>query len=355
MQEKLVLVINPGSSSTKVALYKDGNEVSTKTLYHNEDVVKMPTVEQLKPRMEMVREFLAEQGVSPRNLACVIGRGGPFKPLEGGTYEVDEALINDIMNGRVSADHISNLGSLMANEIAKEGGVKAYFADPVSVDEFIEEARLSGIPEIPRKSLLHALNIRAVTKRYCEEKKIAFEKLNAVIIHLGSGISVAAIREGRIIDVNNANDGGPFSPERAGTLPTTGLIKFAFSGKYDMKGLINYTTKSAGFKAYLGTGDLKEIMERIDKGDRQADLVLRAFVYQVAKEAGAMAGALNGQQEVVIITGGMAQSNKLVDMLKDKLSWLGQIMVYPGEGEMESLADAAFRVLSGRENIKRYS
>jgi butyrate kinase len=355
MKEKLVLVINPGSSSTKVALYRDGDEIASKTLYHDESVVKMPTLDQLKPRMEMVREFLKEQKVSPVNLACVIGRGGPFKPLEGGTYEVDGTLIDDIMNGRVSADHISNLGSLMADEIAKEGSVKAYFADPVSVDEFIDEARLSGLPEIPRKSLLHALNIRAVSKRYCEEKKITFDKLNAVVIHLGSGISVAAIREGRIIDVNNANDGGPFSPERAGTLPTTGLIKFAFSGKYDMKGLVSYVTKAAGFKGYLGTGDLKEILDKIDRGDSQADLVLRAFVFQVAKEAGALAGALNGKQEVVIITGGMAQSERLVNMLDERLSWLGPVKVYPGEGEMESLADAAFMVLSDKEKVKRYS
>ncbi|MGQ9706422.1 MAG: butyrate kinase [bacterium] len=355
MKERLVLIINPGSSSTKVALYREAVEVSSKTLYHADNVVKLPTIEQLKPRMEMVREFLSEQGVSPSYLACVMGRGGPFKPLEGGIYEVNEVLINDIMNGRVSADHISNLGSLMADEIAKEGGVRAYFADPVSVDEFIDEARLSGIPEIPRKSLLHALNIRAVSKKYCEEKKIAFNKLNAIVIHLGSGISVAAIRDGKIIDVNNANDGGPFSPERAGTLPTTGLIKLAFSGKYDMKGLINYVTKAGGFKAYLGTGDLKEVMERIEKGDKEADLVLRAFVFQVAKEAGAMAGVLNGKQDVILITGGMAQSGRLVDILKERLSWLGQIKVYPGEGEMESLADAAFRLLSGREEVKRYS
>ncbi|HDM43167.1 MAG TPA: butyrate kinase [Firmicutes bacterium] len=354
MAEKIVLVINPGSASTKVALYKDGAEVSAKTLYHDEGVVKLPTVEQLKPRMEMVRDFMDDVGVSPSELTAVIGRGGPFKPLEGGTYEVNDALIKDIREGNVAADHISNLGSLMADEIAREAGIKAYFADPVSVDELIDEARLSGIPEVPRKSLLHALNIRAVSKRYCEEKGIDMSSLNAVVIHLGSGISVCAIRGGRIIDVNNANDGGPFSPERAGGLPTTGLIKLAFSGEYDLKGLLKYVTKSAGFKAYLGTGDLKEIMGRIDGGDSKAELVLRAFVYQVVKEAGAMSAVVDGEQEVIIITGGMAKSERLVDMLRERLNWLAPIKVYAGEGEMEALADAVFRVISGKEEVKVY-
>jgi butyrate kinase len=354
--EPLILVINPGASSSKVALYRGDKEEATETLYHDDSITKLPTNEQYKPRLLAVEKFLAANKVKLEQLSAVVGRGGAFKPLAGGTYEISQHLLDDILAGKVAADHVSNLGSLMAHEIAQKAGKPAYFADPVSVDEFIPEARLSGLPELPRVSLLHALNIRAVAHRAADELSKSFDKFSGVVVHLGSGISVAAIRKGRIIDVNNANDGGPFSPERAGTLPTTGLIKLCFSGKYDEKSMIKRATKEGGFLAYLGENDMRKISERADKGDKDCQAVLDAFVYQVVKEIGAYAAALEGDFDCIILTGAGARPPYfVVEEIEKRVAWMGKpVKRYPGEGEMEALASAALRVLAGKEKAKEY-
>jgi butyrate kinase len=354
--EPLILVINPGASSSKVALYRGDQEEATETLYHDESIAKLPTNEQYKPRLLAVEKFLSANNIQLEQLSAVVGRGGAFKPLAGGTYKINQLLLDDIFAGKVAADHVSNLGSLVAHEIAQKVGKPAYFADPVSVDEFIPEARLSGLPELPRISLLHALNIRAVVHRAASELGEPFDELSCVVVHLGSGVSVAAIRQGKIIDVNNANDGGPFSPERAGSLPTTGLIKLCFSGKYDEKAMLKRATKEGGFWAYLAESDMRKILQRAEEGDEQTRLVLGAFIYQVVKEIGAHAAVLEGKFDCIILTGGGARSPYfVVEEIERRVAWMGKpVKRYPGEGEMEALAWAVMRVLSGKEEAKEY-
>ena len=353
--EPLILVINPGASSTKVSIFSGDMEEEGETLYHDDDIVKLPTNEQYLPRLRAVRSFLGERKVELGELTAVIGRGGAFKPLAGGTYRVNQALLEDILSGNVAADHVSNLGSLMANELAREAGKPAYFADPVSVDEFVPEARLSGLPELPRISLLHALNIRAVAHRAADELGKAFSDLSAVVVHLGSGVSVATLRQGKLIDVNNANDGDPMSPERTGSLPTTGLIKLCYSGKYDQRALIKRVTKQGGFLAYLGESDMRKVVQRVAEGDEEAVLVMKAFIFQLVKAIGASAATLQGEFDCIILTGGTAHDKSLVEEIERKVAWMGkEVKVYPGEGEMSALASAALRVLRGEEKAKEY-
>lgn len=351
-----ILSINPGATSTKVALYLNEKPLKVEVIRHStEDLSSFKgTLDQLHCRKDLVQKFLERNEVKVSGLAAVVGRGGPFKPLESGTYRVNDKMLSDIKSGNVQADHPSNLGALIAHEIVKGTDVPAFIVDPVSVDEFIPEARISGLPQIERRSLSHALNMKMVARKAAKKLGRKYEELNLVIVHLGSGISVSAHRRGRMIDVNNANDMGPFSPQRVGALPVTGLAKLCFSGKHTQKEMIELLTKKGGLLAHLGTDNVEEVEKRVDDGYRKAKLVYDAMVYQISKEIGAMATTLQAKVDAVLLTGGIANSERLTDSITQKVGFLGPVLVFPGEDEMEALTLGGLRVVSGEEGAKEY-
>ena len=357
--EHLILVINPGGGSTKIGLFRGEELIKEEVITHfPEEINKFDEiVEQLDFRKAAVIDFLKKNNIKLEELDAVVGRGGPFKPLRSGTYIVDQRMIDDVKNGNVLADHPSNLGCLLASDIAKLAGKKpAFIVDPVSVDEFIPESRISGLPEIERKSLAHTLNMKMVARKAATELSSKYNEINLVIVHLGTGISVGAYRKGEQIDVNNANDGGPFSPQRAGSLPITQLAKLCYSEKYpDYKSMYKRLTKNGGVLAYLGTDKMSEVEKMIEKGDKYAELIYNAMIQQIAKEIGSMAAVLSGNVQAIVITGGIAYLDKFVAKLKEKIKFITEtIFVYPGEGELEALARGALRVLKGEEDAKRY-
>jgi len=350
-----ILVVNPGSTSTKVAIFnQEGKEIFNETISHSTEELSQfkSLLEQCPVRKKIILNTLKKKKIDFNSLRAIIGRGGVLKALEAGTYEVNNKLINDLKNSPI--EHASNLGGIIAHEIAEEIDVPAYIADPVSVDEFTDIARISGLKEIERKSLLHTLNIRANAFRYAKEQGKKFEELNLIVAHLGGGISIAPIKKGKIIDVNNANDGGPFSPERTGSLPNKALIHLCYSGEYSEKELYKLITHQGGLVSYLGTNDLREVMKKIDQGDKYAELIFEGMCYQIAKEIGAMAAVLKGKVEAIILTGGIAHSKILVNKIKDYTSWIAPVVVYPGEEEMKALAQAVIRAIDGVEKVKTY-
>jgi len=351
-----ILSINPGATSTKVALYQDTNPIKVEVIRHSPDDLSTfkHTLDQLDYRRGLILKFLERNNVKVADLSAVVGRGGPFKPLESGTYSINQKMLSDIKSGNVQADHPANLGALIAHELTKDTNVPAFIVDPVSVDEFPEVARISGLPELPRKSLSHALNIKMVARKAASGLGKKYEELNLIIVHLGSGISVSSHLKGRMIDVNNANDMGPFSPQRCGALPITGLAKLCFSGEYTYPEMYDRLTKKGGLLAHLGTDNVEEVERRIDQGDEKAKLVYEAMVYQIAKEIGAMATTLDGDVDAIVLTGGIANSKRLVNLITDKVEFIANVMVFPGEDEMEALSLGALRVLSGEESPKKY-
>jgi len=351
-----ILVINPGSTSTKIAIFnQEGKEIFKEAISHStEELSKFKSLlEQGPVRKKIILETLKKKNIDTNSLKAVIGRGGILKPLEAGTYKVNDKLIEDLKNSPM--EHASNLGGIIAHEIAEEIDVPAYIADPVSVDEFADIARISGLKGIERKSLLHTLNIRANAFRYTKEQGKKLEELNLIIAHLGGGISIAPIKKGKIVDVNNANDGGPFSPERTGSLPNKALIHLCYSGKYSEKELNKLITHKGGLVSYLGTNDVREVMKKIEQGDKYAELIFEAMCYQIAKEVGAMATVLKGKVEAIILTGGIAHNEILVNRIKDRAGWIAPIVAYPGEEEMKALAQAVIRVIKSEEKVKTYS
>jgi butyrate kinase len=351
-----ILVINPGSTSTKIAIFnQEGKEIFKETISHSAEELSQfkSLLEQGPVRKKIILDTLKKKNVDTDSLKAIIGRGGVLKPLKAGTYEVNDKLVFDLKNS--SIEHASNLGGIIASEIAKNIGILAYIADPVSVDEFTDIARISGLKGIERKSLLHTLNIRANAFRYAKERGKKLEELNLIVAHLGGGISIASIEKGKIVDVNNANDGGPFSPERTGSLPNKALIHLCYSGKYSEKELYKLITHQGGLVSYLGTNDLREVIKMIEKGDNYAKLIFEAICYQIAKEIGAMATVLKGKVEAIILTGGISYSEILVNRIKDRAGWIASIVVYPGEEEMKALAEAVIRAIKGEEKVKTYS
>jgi butyrate kinase len=351
-----ILSINPGATSTKVALYLSETPLKVETIRHStEDLSSFKsTLDQLDYRKKMVLAFLEVNKAKTSELLAVVGRGGPFKALESGTYRVSEKMISDIKSGNVQADHPSNLGALIAHEIVRGTSIPAFIVDPVSVDEFIPEARISGLPQIERKSLGHALNMKMVARKAAKELGKRYEELNLVIVHLGSGISVSSHQKGKMIDVNNANDMGPFSTQRTGALPVTGLAKLCFSGKYTQKEMIDLLTKKGGLLAHLGTDNVEKVEKKIDSGDQKAKLIYDALIYQIAKEIGAMATTLEGKVDVIALTGGIANSKRLIDSITQRVKFIAPVMIFPGEDEMEALTLGALRVLAGEEKAKEY-
>jgi len=351
-----ILAINPGSTSTKIAVYDNENPVLIETLRHSaEELAPYKTIfEQFNFRKDVILKVLEEKGIEIGTLNAVVGRGGMLKPIESGTYRVNGLMLEDLKVG-FSGQHASNLGGVIANEIASGLNIPAFIVDPPIVDEMDDIARLSGVPEIERKSKFHALNQKAVAKRYAKEKGIRYEELSLIVAHMGGGISVGAHKDGRVIDVNNALDGeGPFSPERAGGLPVGDLIKLCYSGKYTMDELMKKVVGKGGFVAYLNTNDAREVEKMIKSGNKNAELIFKAMAYQVAKEIGYSAAALSGMVDAIILTGGLAYSSMLVEWIKERVRFISNIVVYPGEDEMLALAEGGLRVLRGEEETKEY-
>ena len=351
-----LLIINPGSTSTKIGVYEDEKEVFVETLRHSSDeIAKYSSIfEQKEFRKEVIMNVLKENNFDVNTLDAVVGRGGMLKPMAGGTYEVNDELINDLKAG-VQGQHASNLGGILANEIAKEVGGRAFIVDPVVVDELENVARISGVPELPRKSKFHALNQKAVAKRFGKESKRGYENLNLIVVHMGGGVSVGAHQNGRVIDVNNALDGdGAFSPERAGSVPVGDLIKMCFSGEYTQAEVYSKIVGKGGYVAYLNTNDARDVLREKQEGNEFAELIYNAFIYQVSKSIGEMATVLKGKVDSIILTGGIAYSPIVVADIKERVEWIGNVTVYPGEDELLALAQGAIRVLSGEEEAKIY-
>jgi butyrate kinase len=350
------LIINPGSTSTKIGVFEDETLLFEETLRHStEEIARYASiVDQKDFRKQIIIDLLKEKNFDINSLQVVVGRGGMLKPIPGGTYAVSDELLADLKIGR-QGQHASNLGGILAKEIADSIGVPSYIVDPVVVDELMPIARYSGVPELPRTSVFHALNQKAVAKRYAKEQGKAYETLNLIVVHMGGGVSVGAHEKGRVIDVFNALDGdGAFSPERAGGLPTGALIKLCFSGKYTEQEVYKKAVGNGGFNAYLGTNDMRDVAKMIQDGDTHADEVREAFILQVSKNIGSMAAVLNGKVDRIIITGGIAYNKEVVEKIEERTGFIAPFTVYPGEDELLALAQGALRVMNGEEKAMEY-
>ncbi|MGA3127234.1 MAG: butyrate kinase [Candidatus Korobacteraceae bacterium] len=350
-----ILAINPGSTSTKFGVYtRDGAEL-VRTIRHSEEELAQfhgrPVLSQHNFRAAQIRCELEKAGYDAGGFDAVAGRGGLLPPVPSGTFLVDAAMLEELRLAR-EGEHASNLGGMLAHSFAEAAGVNAYVVDPVSVDEWQPLARISGSTLMPRTPLCHALNTKAVTRRFAREEHREYTSLRLIVAHMGSGTCVSAHENGRMID-NNTGEDGPFGVDRSGTLPVRPLIRACFSGTYTQHQLEELVFGSGGIVDYLGTRDLIEVERRIDEGEAKAVLVFNAMVYQIAKEAGAMAAVLRGEVDAILLTGGMAKSARLVSQLSEYLRWIAPIRVYPGEDELQSLADGVFRVLSGEEQVQR--
>ena len=350
------LIINPGSTSTKIGVFEDETLLFDETLRHaTEEISKYATIiDQKDFRKDIIISFLKEKNFDINSLNVVVGRGGLLKPIPSGTYAVTEELLADLKSG-ARGQHASNLGGILAKEIADTINIPAYIVDPVVVDEMEDVARYSGLPELPRTSIFHALNQKAVAKRYAKESGIKYEDLNLIVIHLGGGVSVGPHKNGKIIDIFNALDGdGAFSPERAGSVPSGALVKMCFSGQYTEKEVMKKLVGNGGFNAYLGTNDMREVNKMIAAGDEKAAAVREAFIYNISKNVGAMATVLKGKVDQIIVTGGIAYNADVIADLKERCEWIAPFTVYPGEDELLALAQGALRVMSGDEEACVY-
>lgn len=349
------LIINPGSTSTKIGVFEDETLLFEETLRHSTEEISQyaSIVAQKDFRKKIITDLLAEKNFDVKSLNVVVGRGGMLKPIAGGTYAVTDELLQDLKIGK-QGQHASNLGGILAREIGDEIGVPSYIVDPVVVDELQDVARYSGVPELPRTSVFHALNQKAVAKRYAKETGKAYESLRLIVVHMGGGVSVGAHINGRIVDVFNALDGdGAFSPERAGAVPSGALIKMCFSGKYTEKEVYSKIVGKGGFNAYLGTNDMRNV-NKMAETDPHAAEVREAFLYQVGKDIGSMACVLEGKVDQIIVTGGIAYNAEVVDNLKEKAGWIAPFTVYPGEDELLALTQGALRVMNGEEKVMTY-
>ena len=350
-----VLAINPGSTSTKVALYEEERPLLDLTLRHSTEELQRFTdvIDQLDWRRGLILSALREANFPLRELSAVIGRGGLIHPIPAGVYEVNSRMRYDLRNAPMK--HACNLGGLLAAQIAHMAGVKAYIADPPVVDEMDDAARITGMPMCPRKPIFHALNQKAIARLHCGRMGWTYEESNLIVAHMGGGISVAAHRQGRIVDVNNALDGdGPFAPDRAGSIPSSELIKVCFSGQYTKEELLKFISSKGGLVAYLGTNSVIQVMERIEKGDQRAKKVLESMCYNISKQIGAMAGALSGKVQAILLTGGIAYNEPIVEYIREHCGFIAPVEVYPGENELEALVMNALVVLRGVITPKVY-
>ncbi len=368
-----ILVINPGSTSTKLAVF-DAEALVAEGEVFAPSTAGAGVWDEFPLRLKCVWEWLNREEIAVETLRCVVGRGGLLRSVEGGTYVISEAMLSDA-RGNLQGTHASNLGCALAHAVAEAtdraletrserpllpptrgvgGKIPALVVDPVSTDEFDAVARFSGLREITRKSLSHALSIHALVREVCARDGRRVEGSSFVVAHLGGGISVCPVRHGRILDANNANSGGPFSPSRAGGLPTQELLELAFSGKYSWEDLRKKTLKTGGLKSYLGTADAREVEARINAGDEEAELVYEAMAYQIGKEIGAMATVLSGAVDAVLLTGGLTGSSLLMDKVRTRVAFLAPVEVLPAVEEMRALASGGLRVLRGEEIPKSY-
>ena len=350
------LIINPGSTSTKLALYEDKEKVVQENVEH--DAAQMQQfdsiADQIPFRMGIIRDFMARNQISGQALAAVVGRGGLVFGLKTGGYEVNDDLCEALVNDRLSQPHASNLGGLLARELARPLGIPAYIYDAVTGGELTEVAKITGIRDIERRSFCHVLNSRAMAIRYAQENDLDYNKLNLIVAHLGGGISASVHAQGRIID-SIGDDDGQFSPERSGSVPSLELIRLCFSGDYTKADMVKKVRGKGGLFAHLGTSDCRVIEKMIKDGDQHADLVFQAQAYQIAKGIGLLSIVLKGKCDAIILTGGVARSQMLTDRIKEYVSFIAPVAVLPGENEMEALALGGLRLLSGEETARQYA
>ena len=358
MQEQSyrILVINPGSTSTKIGVFKNDVLLMEKTIRHStEEIGKFSSIiDQYEFRKETILKAMDEEGINISKLSAVCGRGGLLRPIEGGTYAVNDAMLKDLRKG-YSGQHASNLGGILAFEIATGLNIPSYIVDPVVVDELEPIARISGFSLIERKSIFHALNQKAVARRYAKKCGKSYEDMRLIVTHMGGGITVGAHQNGRVIEVNNGLHGdGPFSPERAGTVPAGDLIDLCFSGEYYRHEIMKKLVGQGGLVSYLGTNDAVAVEKRIAKGDKEAELVYEAMAYQVAREIGSASVVLEGRIDAIILTGGLAYGKDFVEAISRRINWIADVVVQPGENELQALSEGAIRVLNGEEQAKVY-
>ncbi len=351
-----ILVINPGSTSTKIGVFDNDLSILEKTIRHESEQINSfdNIIDQYEFRKQTILETLDIEGINISKLSAVCGRGGLLRPIEGGTYEVNDLMLLDLKAG-YSGQHASNLGGIIAFEIASGLNIPAFIVDPVVVDELDPIARISGFPLIERKSIFHALNQKAVARRVSKSLGKRYEDLNLIVTHMGGGITIGVHKNGRVIDVNNGLHGdGPFSPERAGTVPAGDLISLCYSGDFYREEVMKKLVGQGGLVGYLGTNDAIKVEEMISKGDNQAKLIYSAMAYQVAKEIGAASSVLAGKVDAIILTGGLAYGKGFVKEISDRVNWIADVMIEPGENELQALAEGALRVLRGEEEAKQY-
>jgi len=351
-----ILVVNPGSTTTKLSIFEDQVPVATETVSHDAATIAQfaSLMDQLPMRLAIVKEFLVRHSLAVRDLAAIACRGGLLRPLPSGTYRVDEAMVSDLQEPAMGA-HASNLAACIGFELSKEWSVPAFIVDPVVVDELNPLARLSGLKEIDRVSIFHALNQKAVARQAALDLGKPYEEANLIVVHLGGGISIGAHRLGRVVDVNNALNGdGPFAPERAGSLPAVGLVKLCFSGRYSQPEVMKLLAGKGGLVNHLGTNDARTVEKMIEGGDEHARLVYTAMAYTIAKTIGEMATVLMGNVDAIVVTGGIARSAFLIDEITKRVQFIAPIKVYPGEDEMKALALGVLRVLDGSAPADQY-
>lgn len=350
-----ILTINPGGTSTKIAVFENGREIFKENIVHTaEDLAPFPSVfDQFAYRKTHIIESLEKAGHTLSSCRAVVGRGGLLREITGGVYPVNQAMLDDLKNA-VRGEHPSNLGAAIAKSLADEAGLPAFVVDPVSVDEFDEVSRISGLSDLERPSWMHALNHKAVGRQVAKTMGGRYEDFCFIIAHLGSGISIVAHKHGRMIDGSGGRSNGPFSPERCGDLPAYPLIQLCYSGRYTHKEMVDKVSAKSGFYDYLGTKDLQEVEKRAEAGDARTALILDAFIYQVAKEIAAYGAAFDGRVDRVILTGGISFSELVTKRIRDKVAYLAPVEIVPGEMEMEALALGALRVLGGEEEAKVY-
>lgn len=350
-----ILVLNPGSTSTKLALFEGERCVFKDSVSHSKEELSQfaAIIDQFEYRRAMVLKFLADKGIELSSLDGVVGRGGLMRPIVSGTYSVNARMLEDVRAG-YQGQHASNLGAVLAHDIGESAGAPSFVVDPVVVDELEPIARLSGMPDIPRKSIVHALNVKATARRAALELGRPLSELCLIVTHLGGGISVCAICDGRMVDVSSALSAGPFTPERAGTVPTLELVDMCFSGEHTRAEIRKKLVGAGGLVGYLGTNDAQEIERRIDAGDEEAGVVFDAMIYQVSKEIAAMAAALEGRVDAIVLTGGLAHSDRVTGGIERRAGFIAPVIVMPGEDEMEALASGCLRVLRGEEEALEY-
>ncbi|MDU6855201.1 MAG: butyrate kinase [Clostridiales bacterium] len=347
-----ILTINPGSTSTKIALFKDNELEFEQVLRHPAEELNQfsKLIDQYEYRKEKIINFLEEKNITLKDLHAISCRGGLIGPIPSGTYTINDSLFT-----RLSTDvvHASNLAGIIGYNLSKELGIPSYITDPVTVDEMAPIAKVTGIPGIERKSKFHALNQKAIARRAAKQLNRKYDESNFIVIHIGGGISIGAHEKGKVIDVNNVIDGdGPMAPTRAGSIPVEAVIDLCFSGKYTRTELKEYVSQRAGLTDYLGTSDVRDVQEMMEQGNEQAKMLYEAMAYQICKNVGAMATVLKGKIDAIVVTGGVAYSKQFIRLLKERIDFLGEVIVIPGEEEMLALAEGALRVLTGEEEAK---